>query len=255
MSAADAVATARLALACLDLTSLGDDEREGGDPAAFARLCERAQGPHGEVAAVCVWPRWAGWVRARLPRAIRVAAVANFPAGGTVVADAVRETGIAVDAGADEIDLVLPYRDLQAAPALLAAVRRAAGDRLLKVIVETGALAGAGAIAPACRVALAGGADFLKTSTGKVAVNATPAATEALFEAIAADPGARGRVGVKAAGGIRSVADAGVYLALAARHLGAVTPRRFRIGASSLLDDIERVLGGTAGGGASGAAY
>jgi deoxyribose-phosphate aldolase len=255
VSAADAVATARLARACLDLTSLGDDEREGGDPAAFARLCERAQGPHGEVAAVCVWPRWAGWVRARLPRAIRVAAVANFPAGGTVVAEAVRETALAVDAGADEIDLVLPYRDLQAAPALLAAVRSRAGDRLLKVIVETGALAGAGAIASRMPWQCDAGADFLKTSTGKVAVNATPAATEALFDAIAADPGARERVGVKAAGGIRTVADAGVYLAIAARRLGIVTPRRFRIGASGLLDDIERVLGGTAAGGTAAAAY
>jgi deoxyribose-phosphate aldolase len=161
----------------------------------------------------------------------------------------VADTRAIVDAGAQEVDVVIPYRQLDAAPALLAAVRRACEGLLLKVILETGELADAQQVALACRIALEAGADFLKTSTGKVRVNATPQAARALLQAIAADPTAQARVGFKPAGGIRTVADAQVYLSLVRGILGdtALSPRRFRIGASGLLDDIEAVLGGQAG--------
>ena len=269
----DLQATARLALACLDLTSLGDADTE----ADVERLCVRAQGRFGLPAAVCVWPRFAARARRALPRAVAVAAVANFPDGGRDVARALRDVEAIVAAGAQEVDVVLPYRDLDAAPALLAAVRRACEGLTLKVILETGVLAapalpgandgndgndaidaidaidaleGDAAIRRACRIALDAGADFLKTSTGKVEVNATPAAARLLLEAIAADPHARGRVGFKAAGGVRTVADAATYIALTRDMLGeaALTPGRFRIGASALLDEIEAVLGGRAPG-------
>ena len=259
----DLQATARLALECLDLTSLGDADTE----ADVERLCERALGRFGHPAAVCVWPRFAARARAALPGTIAVAAVANFPDGGSDMARAVRDAEAIVAAGAQEVDVVLPYRDLDAAPALLAAVRRACDGLPLKVILETGELAalalpgapdalegeaveGDAAIRRACRIALDAGADFLKTSTGKVKVNATPAAARRLLEAIAADARARGRVGFKAAGGVRTVADAATYIALTRDRLGedALTPRRFRLGASALLDDIEAVLGGTAPG-------
>ncbi len=230
--------TARLALACLDLTSLNDDDGE----AEIERLCERASGPHGRTAAVCVWPRFAAFARARLPAAVRVAAVANFPDGSTDTERAVRDTRAIVDAGAQEVDVVLPYRDLATAPALLAAVRRAAEGLTLKVILETGELGDAALVRRACTIALDAGADFLKTSTGKVRVSATPEAARLLLEAIR-DGGHR-HVGFKPAGGIRSVADAAVYIALTQAHLGDVTPARFRIGASGLLNDIEAVLGG-----------
>jgi deoxyribose-phosphate aldolase len=107
-------------------------------------------------------------------------------------------------------------------------------------------LADAQQVARACRIALDAGADFLKTSTGKVRVNATPQAARALLQAIAADPAARPRVGFKPAGGIRTVADAQTYLVLVREILGdtALSPQRFRIGASGLLDDIEAVLTG-----------
>ena len=232
------LATARLALACLDLTSLNDDDT----PATIDALCRRAQGPHGPTAAVCVWPRFAAHARAQLPAHVAVAAVANFPDGSSDVERAVRDTGAIVQAGAQEVDVVLPYRDLAAAPALLAAVRRACDGLRLKVILETGALHDAALIRRACAIALDAGADFLKTSTGKVQVNATLEAAALLLQAIR--DGGHTTVGFKPAGGIRTVADAAAFIALTEQHLGAVTPQRFRIGASGLLNDIEAVLGG-----------
>jgi len=250
------IATARTALACLDLTSLND-----ADTAAdIDALCQRAIGPagRGHTAAVCVWPRFAAQARALLPRDIAVAAVANFPGGGTDIARAVADTRQIVEAGGDEVDVVMPYRALDQAAALLAAVRAACPAQRLKVILETGELADDALIARACGIALAAGADFLKTSTGKVKTNATPHSALVLLQAIAAreaaQPATRGRVGFKPAGGVRTVADAAIYIALTAQHLGtgagtatgAVTAQRFRIGASGLLNDIEAVLAGAA---------
>jgi deoxyribose-phosphate aldolase len=235
---ADLHTTAHTALACLDLTSLND-----GDSAAdIDKLCARAQGPFGPTAAVCVWPRFAALARARLPAAVKVAAVANFPDGSSDIERAVRDTQQIVQAGAQEVDVVLPYRDLAAAPALLAAVRRACEGLTLKVILETGELGDEALIRRACAIALDAGADFLKTSTGKTKVSATPGAARLLLQAIA--DGGHTTVGFKPAGGIRTVADAALYIALTAEHLGTVTPQRFRIGASGLLNDIEAVLGG-----------
>jgi deoxyribose-phosphate aldolase len=125
----------------------------------------------GPTAAVCVWPRLAGLARSLLPPAIPWPRWPTFPAGGSDVQRAVRDTGQIVAAGAQEVDVVIPYRDLAAAPALLAAVRRACEGLTLKVILETGELHDPALIAQACHIALDAGADFLKTSTGK-----TPAA-------------------------------------------------------------------------------
>lgn len=245
----DTVRAARTALACLDLTSLD----EADDEAAIERLCARAVGPHGTVAAVCVWPRLAAFARARLPAAVAVAAVANFPDGSTDLERAVRETRAIVAAGAQEVDLVLPWRalaagDASACAALLTAVRRACEGRVLKVILESGELQDPALIRRASDLALDAGADFLKTSTGKTPTGATLAAARVMLQAIAEHPRARSRAGFKASGGIRRVADARPYLELVAALLGpeALTPARLRIGASSLLDDIEAVLGGAA---------
>lgn len=245
MSAADnPLAIARIALACLDLTSLNDNDT----PAVVDALCARAVGPagRGAVAAVCVWPRLAAHARAQLPAAVRVAAVANFPHGAPDLKRALRDTEDIVHAGAQEVDVVFPYRDFAHAPALLHAVRRACEGLTLKVILETGELADEARIAQAARIALDAGADFLKTSTGKTPVSATPAAAQVLLGAIAARAEARGRVGFKPSGGIRTVADAGLYIGLTRTALGeaALAPARFRIGASGLLNDIEAVLAG-----------
>jgi deoxyribose-phosphate aldolase len=241
-------AAARLALRCLDLTSLND----GDDEAAVARLCVRAQGTHGTVAAVCVWPRLAAFARGRLPAEIAVAAVANFPAGGIDIEAALRDVRQTVDAGAQEVDLVLPWRALRdgdepAATALLRAVREASAGLRLKVILETGELRDDTLIGRASRLALDAGADMLKTSTGKTPQGASPAAAELMLRAIVAHPRAHERAGLKVSGGIRRVADTLPYIALCRRYLGeaALQPQRLRIGASSLLDDIEAVLGGS----------
>lgn len=243
----DLRASARMALACLDLTSLNDGDTE----ADIERLCQRAQSPHGSVAAVCVWPRLAAFARAHIPSTIAVAAVANFPDGGTDIERAVRDTAEIVQAGAQEVDVVLPWRQLRSGdhqgPAqLLQAVRKACPSLRLKVIMETGELRDEAAIALACRISLDSGADFLKTSTGKTATSATPQAARVVLNAIAADANARDRVGFKPSGGIRTVADAAGYLWLTQEILGpqALGPQRFRIGASSVLADIESVLSG-----------
>jgi deoxyribose-phosphate aldolase len=238
---------ARIALACLDLTSLND----GDTDAAVIALCERAAGAHGHVAAVCVWPQFALTAVMHVPEGVRVAAVANFPEGATNVRRALADTSRIVQAGAHEVDVVLPYRALMAGDdkvcaELLQAVRRACDGLTLKVILETGELREPRWIQHAARLALAEGADFLKTSSGKTAVSATPEAARVMLEAIAADARAKKSVGFKAAGGIRTVADARTYVDLVTQLLGAsaVAPARFRIGASALLGDIQRVLGG-----------
>jgi deoxyribose-phosphate aldolase len=240
----DPIAVARTALACLDLTSLND-----GDTAAdIDKLCARAQGPFGPTGAVCVWPRFVAQARGLLPSSIAVAAVANFPDGSADVARAVADAREIVAAGGDEVDVVFPWRDFAAAPTLLAAVRKACVGLRLKVILETGELADAAQMSLASRIALDAGADFLKTSTGKTPKSASPEAARVLLQAIAADPQARGRVGFKPSGGIRTVADAAVYIGLTRNILGeaALTPARFRIGASGLLNDIEALLSGAA---------
>jgi deoxyribose-phosphate aldolase len=244
----DSPQAARIALACLDLTSLNDAD----SAADIETLCAKARGPHGPVAAVCVWPRFVAQARALLPATIRVAAVANFPDGALDAERAVREARAIVDAGGDEVDLVLPYRAFiagqrSACASLVADVRRATAGRTLKLIIESGELQDAGLIRAACELGLDEGVDFLKTSTGKTPLSATPDAARVMLEAIAtyAQANARGaRVGFKASGGVRRVEDAAVYIGLTRQQLGAaaLNPGRLRFGASGLLADIEAVL-------------
>jgi len=246
---------ARLALACLDLTTLGDADSE----ADVQRLAQRAAAAPGRIAALCVWPRLAACALAHAPAGVAVAAVANFPDGSTDVERAVRDTAQIAAAGAQEVDVVLPWRalaagDEAAAASLVRAVRRESEGLVLKVILESGELGQPALIDRAARLAIAEGADFLKTSTGKTPTGATPEAARVMLAAIAADATAATRVGFKASGGVRRVAEAAVYLDLVEDVLGrdALTPRRFRNGASALLDDIEAVLAGRAGSAGSG---
>ncbi len=254
---ADPTAAARTALACLDLTSLND----GDDAAAIGRLCAQAAGPAGRPAALCVWPRFVAQARREAPPGVRIAAVANFPAGALDAEAAVADARAIVDAGGDEVDLVLPWRALQAgdaagAAAVVQAVRAACAGRTLKLILESGDLATPDLVRQASMIGLDAGVDFLKTSTGKTATGATPAAAVVMLQAIASHP--RGTaVGFKASGGVRKVADAAVYIALVRDILGdaAVHPQRLRFGASGLLGDIEAVLGGRAGAAAPAGRY
>jgi deoxyribose-phosphate aldolase len=246
MKADQARTIAARALPLLDLTDLGERMVEPD----VDKLCARAVGRFGAVAAVCLWPRFAALAKARLAgTAVKVAVVVNFPAGGEDAAAAAEETASAVSAGADEIDMVLPWRallrgDVARAEAVVQAIRAATpAPRRLKVILETGELKEAARIAEASRIALAGGADFLKTSTGKVAQGATPEAAAIMLEAIRAQAAS---VGLKIAGGVRSVEDAARYLAQADAAMGPqwVTPATFRFGASGLLDVLEAALAG-----------
>ena len=245
ISPLDLQTSSKIALTCLDLTSLNDADTE----ADIAKLCQRAQSSFGPVAAVCVWPRLAAFARAQLPAHIGVAAVSNFPHGHTNIAAAVRDTLQIVQAGAQEVDVVLPYQALIAGDEasvarLLTTVRQACPGLLLKVILETGELKTPELIGRASQLALDAGADFLKTSTGKTPLNATPEAACVMLGAIAASPTSRHHVGFKASGGIRTVQEAMLYEALVSHYLGegALNPKRFRIGASSLLGDIESIL-------------
>jgi deoxyribose-phosphate aldolase len=246
MTTFDAKAIAARALPLIDLTDLGDAATETG-----ARdLCARAVTPHGRVAAVCLWPRFVAVAKAALGgTGVKIATVVNFPAGGEDTVAVERETAQAIADGADEIDLVMPYRVFLAgrpgfAETQIVRVKRICeGRATLKVILETGEIGDPAKIRAAADLALGAQADFVKTSTGKVAVNATPQAAEILLAAIRAS----GRpAGFKAAGGIRTVAEAAVYLDLADRIMGPgwVSPATFRFGASGLLGDVLAALDG-----------
>lgn len=258
MSAHD-VAAARRALALVDLTNLDDAPTD----ADIDRLCARATGPCGPVAAVCVWPRFVARAVARLADTeVRVATVVNFPHGGDDVAATVTETTQALADGADEIDLVLPYRavlagDVATAEAMVGAVRAAVvAPARLKVILETGGYPDQDTVRRATRLAIEQGADFVKTSTGKTRASASPEAVRTMLVEIRESGWP---VGIKPSGGIRTLADASAYLALADEIMGEhwATPDTFRFGASGLLDALEQAITGddAAASGSSDAAY
>ena len=239
--------TAAVALSLLDLTNLKDD----CTPTQIETLCARAQSPYGNTAAICIWPRFVAQARGILgtDHAVKIATVVNFPAGDMEVADVAAEAREAIADGADEIDLVIPYGAFlagneQAVTDMVAAVKaECTGPVILKTILETGELKDAALIQRASELAIDAGSDFIKTSTGKVAVNATLEAADIMLRAIRAS----GRkVGFKPAGGIGSVADAALYLSLAETIMAPdwAMPSTFRFGASSLLDDILSVLAG-----------
>jgi deoxyribose-phosphate aldolase len=230
--------SAALAARVIGLVDLTRLERPD-EPGPIDALAEKAVTPAGPVAAICVYSEWVARVR---EAGVPVAAVANFPAGKDDPAVAAREAKEGVAAGAAEIDVVVPWRaflagDETAIWRTLAAVRAQVGDGVrVKAILETGSLRDVEAIRAAGGQALAAGADFLKTSTGKVGPGASLDAVQALLEVVLAV----GHGGVKASGGIRTVAQAAEYLALAdsMMGLGWVAPERFRFGSSGLVDDV-----------------
>ena len=245
-----------LAIRCIDLTTL-----EGADtPGTVRSLCAKAVRPDPEdagcppVAAVCVYNDLVEPAVAALRGhpTVRVAAVATaFPSGRASLEAKLADTRTAVDAGAHEVDMVidrgafLSGRFLQVYEQIRA-VKEACGRRPgepahLKVILETGELGSLDAVRRAAWLALLAGADFVKTSTGKVSPAATLPTTLVLLEAVRdwhAQTGAV--VGVKPAGGIRTAKDAIRHLVLVHETAGPdwLDPARFRLGASSLLNDV-----------------
>lgn len=237
---------ARLIVSLLDLTSLSGSETQ----AQIDSLCARAAGPCGQVAAICVFARHLPQVNAglllRSVQGVELATVVNFPAGDLDKERSLAEMKTALALGASEVDLVFPYGAYlqgreEEVREFLEACRQACPVRL-KVILESGVLEKEEIIRAASRMAVQCGADFLKTSTGKAEVHATPEAARTMLEVIAETGG---RVGFKASGGLRTMKDALVYLKLAEEILGPgwVSSRTFRFGASSLLDDVLAVAG------------
>lgn len=227
---------ARHLISCLDLTDL-DEACTQDDVDA---LIGRAQTPYGAAAAICIWPRFVACARARAPASMRIATVVNFPSGGADVSASAEEAVQAIADGADEIDYVLSR---EGTVAEVSAMREACEGRVLKVILETGERGNARAIARAAEMALDGGADFIKTSTGKTTTGATPEAVAVMLDVL----GRAGRpAGIKPSGGIRSFADARGYFDMAETAIGTgrVGPTNFRLGASSLLFDLLAVAEG-----------
>lgn len=229
-------ATIQRIIRSIDLTNLSPAASEG----EIAALCAKAR-RHG-VAAVCIHIPHVAQARAALEGSgVKVATVLNFPGGTATRPDVLAEASRAADAGAEELDLVIPYmRAPEETEAMVAALRERHPDLPLKVILETGE---AGDIRALADAAIRGGATFLKTSTGMVPVGATPEAADVLLAAIATSGAA---VGLKVSGGIRTAEAAAAYLAQAEAVLPETGPAWFRIGCSGLLDALE---GGSATGG------
>ena len=240
-----------MAISMIDLTTL-----EGQDtPGKVRALCAKAKRPDPadptapQVAAVCVYPDLAHVAAAELTGSgVHVASVATaFPSGRTSVDVKLADAKYAIAAGADEVDMVIDRGafltgDYQLVFDEIAAVREVCeGAAHLKVILETGELVTLDNVRRASWLAMLAGADFIKTSTGKVTPAATLPATLVMLEAVRDFREAHGRqVGVKPAGGIRTAKDAIKYLVLVNETAGEdwLDPRWFRLGASSLLNDL-----------------
>jgi deoxyribose-phosphate aldolase len=239
-----------LAISMIDLTTL-----EGQDtPGKVRALCAKARRPDPSdptvppVAAVCVYPDLVVTAKKALGNSgIKVASVATaFPSGRASLAVRVQDTQDAVAAGADEIDMVIDRGAFLAGRYAevfdeVVAVKAACGDAHLKVILETGELATYDNVRRASWLAMLAGADFIKTSTGKIAPAATLPVTLVMLEAVRDFRDATGRqIGVKPAGGIRNTKDAIRYLVLVNETVGDdwLNSDWFRLGASSLLNDL-----------------
>ncbi|WP_199530321.1 deoxyribose-phosphate aldolase [Pseudoalteromonas sp. bablab_jr010] len=238
--------SAAQAVALMDLTTLNDSDTTQ----TINHLIASIEPKLGIPAAVCVYSQFVSDAKLALAerelQQVKVATVTNFPSGEQSLEQVLNETLFAIERGADEIDLVIPYKALIAGDErkvleYVKASEEACGSQAqLKVIIESGELSD-DLIAKATKLAIDGGADFVKTSTGKVAVNATLAATDIMLSTIKASGK---KVGFKAAGGVRTVTDAAEYLALAESIMGEayLQPELFRFGASGLLKDVYATL-------------
>jgi len=243
-------AALELAIRMMDLTTL-----EGQDtPGKVSQLSSKAVRPDPTdpsipaVAAVCVYPNMVPIAKAAVAGSgVKVASVATyFPSGQAPIDLKVAETERVVAMGADEVDMVIDRGAFLSGRFLdvfdeIRQVKEACGDAHLKVILETGELATLDNVRKASMLAMAAGADFIKTSTGKVAPAATLPVTLVMLEAIRDFRAITGQmVGMKPAGGIRTAKDSIKYLVVLNETLGRewMTPDRFRFGASSLLNDV-----------------
>jgi len=239
-----------LAIRMMDLTTLEGRDTPGKIRALSAKAMHPQPGDPSipSVAALCVYPALVAEAKDALRgSSVKVASVATaFPSGQSFVGIKLAEVREAIAAGADEIDMVIDRGaflagDYAAVFDEIIDVKEACGDTHLKVILETGELETFDNVRRASILAMAAGADFIKTSTGKVQPAATLPVTLVMLEAIRDFEKATGRaVGMKPAGGIRTAKEAVQYLVVLYETLGPrwMTPDRFRFGASSLLNDV-----------------
>ena len=243
-------AALHLSIRCMDLTTL-----EGVDtPEKVASLCQKAKRPDPtnvsipQVAAVCVYPEMVGHaVEATKDSDVKVASVAGaFPSGLSNIDARTADITDAVNRGADEIDIVLNRSaflagDEKRAFEEIVASKEACGEAHLKVILEVGELGSYDKIRQASMLAMAAGADFIKTSTGKISEASSLPRMLCMAEAVRDFAYQTNiSVGIKAAGGIRTAKQAWHYLVVIAETLGTdwLNSERFRIGASTLLNDV-----------------
>ena len=240
----------RLAISMLDLTTLEGKDSEG----KVRQLCQKARRPMPgdssipSVAAVCVYPNLVAVAKEALAGSrVKVASVATgFPAGLVPLPIKIDETRRAVAMGADEVDMVIDRGlflsgEYDRVSEEIVAVKEACGDAHLKVILETGELETYDNVRKASHLAMAAGADFIKTSTGKVMPASTPGVVLVMLEAIRDHYLATGRrIGMKPAGGVKTSKQALHLLVLVKETLGDawLTPDLFRIGASTLANDL-----------------
>ena len=234
----DDVSAAKILISSLDLTSLNSTDTED----TIKTLCQKAITPYGNAAAICVYPQFIHYAKSILPKTIKIATVINFPSGIADIRLIEKEINFAIQFGADELDVVLPYRtflndDTEFCREYLLKAREACQTKTLKIIIESGELKTVEKIKQATLLCIETGADFVKTSTGKTDISATPEAANIILETISQSGK---NVGFKASGGIKTLYDAKKYLSLSQSIMGSnwITPKHFRIGASSVLNNL-----------------
>lgn len=223
----------------MDLTQLGENDTDDD----ILELCSKAQNSLGSVAALCVYKQFIPLIKQTLGSNFRVATVINFPAGESSLDEVVAEAEEALELGTDEIDVVINYKqyiatgESQESCEIVKAVKRLCGDKILKVIIESGELDSQSLIEKASIDAITSGADFIKTSTGKTSTGATLKAAKTMLETIA---NTNSEVGFKASGGIRNYEQAIEYMKLADTiiNINYINPDNFRFGVSGLLDNL-----------------
>lgn len=239
-------------ISLIDLTSLGkDDTAEDID-----LLAGMGVSPCGKVAAVCVYPQFIDTARKSLDRhggeTIPIATVVNFPHGEALQETVLNDTQAALELGAAEIDMVFPYKafiagEERVAEQLITAVKAlcVVHKAKLKVILETGALESVEQIRRACEIAADNGADFLKTSTGKSKIGATPEAVSVMADVVSSYAQVGKTVGIKVSGGVREIEEAQTYLEIIAAKMGDewINPEHVRIGTSALLKNLMSNIG------------
>lgn len=240
----DDVTAAKVAINLLDLTSLNDNDTA----AKIEKLCKRAVTPYGNVAAICVYSKFITVTKELLRGTnIKIATVVNFPKGDSDIKKVREEIKKAISLGANEIDAVLPYKkfiegDIAYCQEFLAMVVEECGKKAdTKIILETGELKRSKLIIDACNLCLNAGITFIKTSTGKTEVSATPEVANTILETIKSSGK---NIGFKASGGIKTTYDAKKYLILSNMIMGEkwISPQHLRFGASSLLDELIKTI-------------